>query len=89
VLNGLIGECFVMDNQGANVGQNAMTSDYWQGDEPKWQKSFNGGKGGLLIEKRKFDKSTDSIDQKVSLPIIDEEGRVIGAVCWGVKADRL
>ncbi|HOL90120.1 MAG TPA: hypothetical protein PK054_11855 [Anaerohalosphaeraceae bacterium] len=89
VLPNLIGECFVMDNQGANVGQNVMTSDYWQGDEPKWQKSFNEGKGGLIIEKRKYDKSTDTVDQKVSLPIIDTEGNVIGAVCWGVKVDKL
>ena len=28
-----VGEVFVMDNQGANVGQNGLTSDFWQGDE--------------------------------------------------------
>jgi len=85
----VLGECFVMDNQGANVGQNAITSDYWQGDEPKWIKSFNEGKGGVIIEKPKYDKSTDSVDQKVSLPIIDEEGNVIGAVCCGIQVDKL
>lgn len=88
-IKNVIGECFVMDNQGANVGQNVMTSDYWQGDEPKWIQSFKEGKGGVIIEKRKYDKSTDTVDQKVSLPIVDEEGRVIGAVCWGVKVDKL
>lgn len=84
-----IGECFVMDNQGANVGQNALTSDYWQGDEAKWKKPFNGGKGGIDIDKRKYDKSAGTVDQKVSLPIIDEKGNVIGAVCWGVQPDKL
>ena len=84
-----IGEVFVMDNQGANVGQNALTSDYWQGDEPKWQNSFNGGKGGVDISKETLDKSTNVVDQKVSLPIIDADGKVIGAVCWGVKVSSL
>jgi hypothetical protein len=82
-------EVFVMDNQGANVGQNELTSDYWQGDEPKWQKSFNGGKGGVDISDRKFDKSANAEDQKISLPIIDEQGEVVGAVCFGLKADQL
>ena len=80
-------EVFVMDNQGANVGQNALTSDYWQGDEPKWRNSFNGGEGGVDISKPKLDKSSGSVDQKVSLPIIDASGNVIGAVCFGVNPD--
>ncbi|MFH1156429.1 MAG: PDC sensor domain-containing protein [Pseudomonadota bacterium] len=77
-------EMFVMDNQGANVGQNAITSDYWQGDEEKWQNSFNGGKGGVDIGKLKIDQSTALPQQQVSLPIIDENGSVIGAVCFGI-----
>src|SRR3546814_5525775 len=31
-------EIFVMDNRGLNVGQSEVTSDYWQGDEAKFQK---------------------------------------------------
>jgi hypothetical protein len=85
----VIGETFVMDNQGANVGQNALTSDYWQGDEPKWQKPFAEGKGGVDIAEPKFDKSANTVEQKVSLPIIDAAGNVIGAVCWGVRVDQL
>jgi len=84
-----LGEIFVMDNQGANVGQNVLTSDYWQGDEDKWTKAFNGGKGGVDISESKLDKSTDTIDQKVSLPLIDKKGSVIGAICIGVKTDQL
>lgn len=82
-------ELFVMDNQGANVGQNELTSDYWQGDEPKWQKSFNAGQGGVDVSDRKFDKSANAEDQKVSLPVLDENGEVIGAICVGLKADQL
>ena len=32
-------EIFVMDNQGANVAMTDKTSDYWQGDEAKFQKT--------------------------------------------------
>lgn len=85
----VIGETFVMDNQGGNVGQNALTSDYWQGDEPKWTKSYNAGKGGVDISEPKFDKSANSVEQKVSLPIIDASGAVIGAVSWGIRIDQL
>jgi hypothetical protein len=85
----VLGETFVMDNQGANVGQNALTTDYWQGDEAKWKNSFKDGKGGIDIGKRQLDKSTNVVDQKVSLPIIDEQGKVIGAVCFGVKVESL
>lgn len=85
----VIGETFVMDNQGANVGQNALTSDYWQGDEPKWQKSYNEAKGGVDIAEPKFDKSSNTVEQKVSLPIINEKGEVIGAVSWGLNVDQL
>lgn len=82
---GSLTETFVMDNQGANVGQNALTSDYWQGDEEKWTNSFNAGKGGIDIGQPKLDKSTNKVDQKISLPVIDETGKVIGAVCFGVS----
>jgi hypothetical protein len=84
-----IGETFVMDNQGANVGQNAMTSDYWQGDEAKFKNSFNGGQGGVDIGESKLDKSTGIVDQKVSLPIIDSDGKIVGAICIGVKTGQL
>jgi hypothetical protein len=77
-------EVIVMDNQGANVGQNTLTSDYWQGDEPKFINAFNGGQGGIDIEKARLDKSTNRVDQKISLPIIDTDGTVIGAICIGL-----
>ena len=84
-----ISETFVMDNQGANVGQNDLTSDYWQGDEPKWQNSFNHGQGGIDIGKEKLDKSTNQVMQQISLPIIDENGSVIGAVTFGINTGAL
>lgn len=82
-----VGEVFLMDNQGANVGQNALTTDFWQGDEAKWQKSFNEGKGGVDVGKASLDKSSNEVLQQVSLPIINEEGKVIGAICIGIRVN--
>jgi hypothetical protein len=87
--NSAIVEAFTMDNQGAVVGENALTSDYWQGDEAKWKNSFKGGKGGVDIGKEKFDKSANATLQQVSLPIIDEKGAVIGAVTFGLSLEKL
>jgi hypothetical protein len=84
-----ISETFVMDNQGANVGQNALTSDYWQGDEPKWANAYNGGKGGADISANALDRSTNQVLQRVSLPLIDAEGKVIGAISFGLMVDKL
>jgi len=85
----VIAEAFVMDNQGALVGSSGITSDYWQGDEAKWKNSFNSAKGGLDVGKVKRDRSTDTVGQQVSLPIINAKGKVIGAVTWGIVVSNL
>jgi len=82
-----IAECFVMDNQGANVGQYNDTSDYWQGDEPKWTNAFNGGKGGIDVGKKEIDQSTSLAQQQISLPVIDGDGTVVGAITFGVTME--
>lgn len=82
-------ETFAMDDQGANVGQNGLTSDYWQGDEDKWQKSFAGGKGGVDVGKAKLDKSAGVVLQQVSLPLADGDGTIVGAITIGVAIDGL
>ena len=82
-------ETFAMDDQGANVGQNALTSDYWQGDEEKWSKSFADRKGGVDVGKAKLDKSAGVVLQQVSLPLADADGTVVGAITFGVAVDGL
>ncbi|PTL80680.1 hypothetical protein DAT35_27365 [Vitiosangium sp. GDMCC 1.1324] len=80
----VVAEAFVMDNQGALVGATRRTSDYWQGDEPKWRRSFNGGRGAELREKPFFDESTQSYVVQVSLPVKDG-ARVIGALTVSIS----
>ncbi|MDF1747657.1 MAG: hypothetical protein P1V34_02155 [Alphaproteobacteria bacterium] len=87
--NGLIGEVFVMDNKGLNVGQSDPTSDYWQGDEAKFQKSFGAGPGGMLIDDVEFDDSANSFVSQVSHTIVDASGAAIGAVTIGVNVEEL
>lgn len=79
-------EIFLMDNQGANVAMTAKTSDYWQGDEDKWQKSFANGKGDKHIGQVKFDTSSQSYLVQISIPVMEGE-TAIGAITIGINLD--
>lgn len=80
-------EIFVMDNQGAVVCETDKTSDYWQGDEDKFVRSFNGGQGGIFIDEVEFDESTQTYMSQVSVPVMDGE-TVIGAITIGIDVER-
>ena len=87
---GMITELFVMDNKGLNVGQSDPTSDYWQGDEDKWQKTYLAGPGAIFIDEIEMDESTQTFQSQLSLSIADPAtGQVIGAVTVGVNVDQL
>src|SRR3546814_1455058 len=77
-----------MDNRGLNVGQSDVTSDYWQGDEAKWQKSYQGGADAIFVDEVEMDESTQTFQSQVSMPIVDPAtGEVIGAITVGVNVD--
>lgn len=87
---GLVTEVFVMDNRGLNVGQSDVTSDYWQGDEAKWQKTFQGGADAIFVDEVEMDESTQTFQSQVSMSIVDPAtGEVIGAITVGVNVDAL
>ena len=87
---GLITEVFVMDNKGLNVGQSDVTSDYWQGDEDKWRKTFLAGPNSMHIGDAERDKSTRVLQRQLSLPVADPvSGKVIGAITVGIDVSRL
>lgn len=87
---GLITELFVMDNKGLNVGQSDITSDYWQGDEDKWQKTFKVGPDAVFVDDVKKDESTQQLQVQISVPIKDPaSGEVIGAITIGLNMDEL
>ena len=86
---GLVTEIFVMDNKGLNVGQSDVTSDYWQGDEAKWQKTFSVGPNAVFVDKVEQDESTQKFQTQVSVSIVDAAGAVIGAVTVGLDVEML
>lgn len=81
-------EIFVMDNKGLNVGQTDVTSDYWQGDEAKFQQTFSVGTDALHVSDVEFDESTQTYQVQISMTISDG-GSPIGAVTVGVNAETL
>ncbi|BCE02713.1 hypothetical protein [Marinicellulosiphila megalodicopiae] len=87
---GLYTEIFVMDNKGLNVGQSDITSDYWQGDEGKWQNTFSKGANAFEIGDLEEDESTGEFQSQLSTSIVDPAtGKVIGAVTIGIAIDGL
>lgn len=77
-------EIFVMDNQGANVAMTDKTSDYWQGDEAKFQESF---KGHIHFSDVEFDDSSQTYIVQISIPV-KSKNKVIGAITVGIDVDK-
>lgn len=86
---GLFTEIFAMDAKGLNVGQSTVTSDYWQGDEAKWQKTYSMGADSLHISEVEQDESTQTFQSQVSIPVLDDAGKPIGAITFGVNVEAL
>ena len=85
---GDITEVFIMDAVGLNVAASDVTSDYWQGDEAKFQDSFGAGAEGRHFSEIEFDESTRSYQAQISMTITDpDSGKPIGAVTVGVNAE--
>lgn len=85
---GMYTEIFVMDNKGLNVGQSVKTSDYWQGDEAKWQETYLKGADSIHLSDVEEDESSQTFQMQISLPVVDGSD-VIGAVTVGVNAENL
>ncbi len=84
---GMVTEVFVMDARGLNVGQSGPTSDYWQGDEAKFQQTFLVGPDAVHASDIELDESTQTYQAQISRTITDPEtGAVIGAVTIGLNA---
>ncbi len=85
---GRIMEIFVMDAVGLNVAASDVTSDYWQGDEEKYTKTFNAGTGAVFVDAVEFDESTQSYQGQISVSLSDPAtGEVVGAMTIGLNAE--
>lgn len=77
---GLFTEIFVMDAKGLNVGQSSITSDFWQGDEGKFQKTFPNGAAAVFIDDPEFEDKSQTWRAQVNLTVSDKDNKPIGAV---------
>lgn len=86
----LLTEVFIMDNKGLNVAISDVTSDYMQGDEAKWQKTYEQGAGQVFIDEVEFDDSSETYQSQLSASIVDPtSGQVIGAITFGINVEEL
>lgn len=87
---GLFVEIFVMDNKGLNVGQSSITSDFWQGDEDKFLKTFGQGGHAVFIDKPEWDDNLKIWRAQISKPVLDNDGSTeIGAVTFEINLSEL
>lgn len=86
---GAIVEFFVTDRHGLNVGQGTITSDYWQGDEDKFLKTFGRQSDDIFIDRAERDEQTQLLETQASFVINDENGQPIGIATVTIAIDAL
>jgi hypothetical protein len=73
--DGLVTEVLLTNNIGALVAMSRLSSDYWQGDEPKYQEIANPTEYGIArksemwISPIRYDASTSQFQVIVSVPV--------------------
>lgn len=85
---GLFTEIFIVDAKGLNVGQSAITSDYWQGDEAKFTNTFGKGYGTVFIDKAEYNDATKTWRAQLNLTL-SEGGVPIGAATVEINLTEL
>ena len=83
---GKVTEVIVMDAQGLNVAVSDITSDYWQGDEDKWQKTFQVGGNTVFIDAPEFDADLKATVVQLNMSVDDPQTKKpIGAATFQVN----
>lgn len=87
---GLYSEIFIMDDKGLNVGQSSITSDYWQGDEAKYKKTFLVAPDAVFIDEPEWHKGTKTWRAQVNMTIAaNDGGQAIGAAVFEINLTEL
>ncbi|MEJ8476247.1 hypothetical protein [Roseibium algae] len=87
---GLYTEIFVMDANGLNVGQSAITGDYWQGDEGKFQKTFPIASDAVFIDEAEWDEDRKIWRAQLNMTLSDQaSSKAIGAVTVEINLTEL
>jgi len=85
---GLFTAIFVMDGSGLNAGQSAITSDFWQGDEAKFQNTFQVGPDAIFVDDIEINEDTGAEIAQLNMSIA-QDGKVVGAVTVDVNVTEL
>lgn len=84
----LFNELILTDQRGLIVGMSEVTSDYWQGDEAKFNNARTLKPDQLLIEPISYDASTQSFQVQVSAPLHDPQQRdFLGVLTLGINIE--
>ncbi len=84
----LITEVMVMDRLGVTIALSVLTSDYWQGDEPKFENVANTEPETLHLGPVHFDSSSQRFQVTASMPLHEvASGRFVGAVAIGLDIE--
>jgi hypothetical protein len=82
----IIVEAFLIDSRGGIVCATAETSDYWQGDEAKWKRTFEQN-NDLYLDDPALDASTGTFALQLST-LVSSSGRKQGVVTLTMKVRR-
>ena len=85
---GLFTAIFVMDGSGLNAGQSAITSDFWQGDEAKFQNTFQVGPDAVFVDDIEINEDTGVEIAQLNMSIA-QDGKVVGAITVDVNLTEL
>lgn len=77
-------EVFLIDSKGCIAATNLRTSDYYQGDEAKWQKVTGESPMDYYVDDIGYDESTRRYLHHYSVPIHDQSGQLSGVLVVGL-----
>jgi hypothetical protein len=87
--DGVVTHAILMDERGRNVAIAAPTSDFWQGDEAKFIRTFGSGPSAEHRSVPQYGQDGRTVVCWVSRTVADARtGRSIGAVALEVNAER-
>lgn len=86
---GIVTEILLMDRLGANVAISVLTSDYWQGDERKFEAILGRETDMLYLGPVRFDPSAQEFQIMASMPLHDPAtGEFIGGLAVGLNIEK-
>jgi len=87
---GLYTEIIVVGRKGLNVGQSTVTTDMWQGDEAKFERTFAVGEGAVFVDKAEWHEPSGTWRAQLNLTIDDPDGGApLGAATFEINLTEL